>query len=578
MASWPTKISLAALCAMLVLPFLNPLHLHPIPTFYQEWLAAACGVFAAMLLLRERRLEHLELPGMALLPLGLIAILLLQLVAGLVFFPAQALIFALYLLWSLLLLTLGRSLRQEVDLDELATLFATAILAGTLLSALLVALQLGNARAPEAWVFRDARGSANLAQVNHLANYLWLGIASAIYLHAQGKIGKALFAACALLLIGAASFTGSRSILIYAVLLALLSGWAAWHYRQTVLHKIAKASFAVLAATVLLQFISVHLDLAQALQIPLSGDRLVREVSGTSQRIQLWRTGLAIFAEHPWLGAGIGQFPVRAYQIVGAQPDRGYLGGGEHAHNLLIDLLAEQGLLAAVLVVLFGLRWWFAFIRQEWSAAHWWIAAVLLVLAAHSQLEYPLWYAFFLGIAAILLGVGSGSGLHPRITASGKALIALILLFGALTLFTMRADYRLLEDTLNRRPNSNNVKPSWDEMRTAFNTLQRQSLFGHYVSLYYAYQLSVDKDLLKHKIAVVAAAIQLSPVDKVTFKLAYLLALDERPEEARVALRRAIATYPHFVPDARRQVGLLLPSFPELAPLADDLRLARGAP
>ena len=68
-ANWHARISVAALCAMLTLPFLDPHHFRPITTFFQEWTAATCGLLAATLLLKKQMIEHLEVPAIALLPL-----------------------------------------------------------------------------------------------------------------------------------------------------------------------------------------------------------------------------------------------------------------------------------------------------------------------------------------------------------------------------------------------------------------------------------------------------------------------------------------------------------------------------
>ena len=556
---------------MLILPFLNPHHFNPIPTFYQEWTAAACGVFAATLLLGKGQFQQLEIPGIALLPLGLAGLLLLQFAAGRIAFLSQALIFALYLLWGLLILTLGRSLRQQISLEKLATIFSIAILCGALLASAILVLQLIDPRLGLGFIFSSVRGSGNLGQANHLADYLWLGLASAIYLHVQGKIGWPAFLLFASILLPCASLTGSRSVFLYAAGFALLSIWAAQHFRQPLLWRIAKLCLLLVPLTIVVQLIPAHIDLGSTLQTSVSGERFFREVSGTSQRLQLWRTGLAIYAQHPWLGAGIGQFPVSAYFLVGAQPDGTYLGGGEHAHNLLIQLLAELGPIAPALVVLLGLRWWFGFIRQEWSAAHWWVAAVLLVLATHSQLEYPLWYTFFLGIAALLLGIGSDSGFRPRLSSSGRVSIALILLLGATTLGTLVSDYGKLERTLNGY-GSADEKYSWKKTLVSLEQLHRESLFYHYVELSYAYQLTIDKESLKDKISVCEMAIRFSPVDIVTFKLAYLLALDGRNEEAKVALQRAVATHPQFVATALRQLTGLAEKYPETQALLGELR------
>ena len=574
-ANWHARISVAALCAMLTLPFLDPHHFRPITTFFQEWTAATCGLLAATLLLKKQMIEHLEIPAIALLPLSFVGLLLAQFAFGLIASVPQALVVALYLLWAMLLTTLGRSLRQQFHLETLVKTLASSLLVGALLSSVILAFQLFAPEFAAGWIVTFVRGSANLAQANHLANYLWLGMASAIYLYSQGKIGIGFFWLCALILVAAASLTGSRSVLLYATGFALLSLWAARHFRDSApspsLRRIAALCLVTLPLSLALQWALTHLDLSNTQQLTVSGERFFREVSGTSVRIQLWRTAIEVYTQHPWLGAGIGQYPYDSYLSAGTQANGSLFGAAEHAHNIFLHLLAECGPAGPLLIIFFGLHWWMRFVRQEWSAAHWWIAAVLLVLATHSQLEYPLWYSFFLGIAALLLGIGSNEGTHPKITRTSRPLLGLILTLGALTLITLAADYRQLERTLNKRTNTNDEKASVRSTLDSLAKLQRESLFAPYVELSYAYQLDVDKEKLKDKISVTQAAIRFSPVDLISYKLAYLLALDGQQEAALTALQRATATHPDFLPKARMQLGELVKRYPELDALRQTL-------
>ena len=575
---WHLRLSLGALCLMLIAPFLNPHHYNPIPTFFQELTAAALGLLAASLLLRRDVLTQLEVPRVALLPLGLGALLLLQFANGQVEFVTQALLFALYLLWALLLLVLGRALQQQVGLENLVTPLAWALLTGGVLAALLQALQLAGNPLGFDFVLRRAGGGGNLGQANHLANYLWLGLASAIYLYAQGKLGKTGLALLALGLLASTSFTGSRSVFLYAGGFALLAGWASWHWKATSLRRIFNVSVLLLPAALLLQIAFTYVDAGSSLGTTVSGDRLFHEVSGTSQRLQLWRTGLHIFAEHPVLGAGIGQFPWHSYILVGEQADGSFLGGAEHTHNLLIHLLAEFGFAAPLLVLVTVTLWWLGFVRQTWSPAHWWIAAVLLVLAVHSQLEYPLWYAFFLGIAALALGAGSSAFIRPKVTRSGQAIIALMLLLGGFTLFNLGDDYRKLEQSLNWQLQSSETKPSWSNTLDTLSQLHRESLLSHYVDLVYAYQLQPDREALQEKILVCQRAIRFSPVDRITYKLPILLALDGQTAAAAEALRRALATHPGMRAEAIRQMSELRKAYPELGVLLDQASGKISAP
>ena len=565
---WHTRVIFAALCAMLTVPFLNAHHFQPIPSFYQEWSAAACGLIAATWLLGKKRIEALELPAIALLPLGLVGLVLLQMALGFVVFAGQALLFMLYLLWALLIVTLGRSLRKLIGLDRVATLCAAALLFGALLAVALLVLQLTGFGATRGWVFGGTRGSGNLAQANHLASYLWLGLCSAVYLRVSDRIGRVIFIVAALLLLAAASLTGSRSTLVYAFGLAAFSLWCAWYFKPAALRRIARLTAGLLLVMLIMHFVFNHFDVANRFHAPLAGERLWRETSGPSVRLQLWRTGLAIFSEHRWLGAGVGQFPAEAYRLIGAQPGAD-LRIAEHAHNLLVDLLCEFGPLAPLLVILLGLRWWLAFVRQDWSVSHWWIAAILLVLSTHSQLEYPLWYAFFLGIAALALGLGSTSGFAPRIRASGRLLLGAIIVLGSASLLSLESDYRRLERALNA---GSARAPAIDKTLALLGSVHRGSLLASYVEMIYAVHMPVDREVLKDKITVTERAIRLAPVDRITFKLAYLLALDGQNDAARAALRHAAAGHPAYLPTASEQLTFLLREYPQLDYLRDELR------
>ena len=568
---WHLRISLAALGLMLIVPFVYPHHYNPIPSFYQELIAVILSLPALTLLLRRRIIRRIEIPEIAILPLGIGALVLLQFVCGKVVFPSQALLFLLYLLCAVFMLIVGRSLRRTLGLTRLVTPLAYALLCGALLAAALLAAQLFAPALNSVFVLErsGSNGIGNLGQPNHLANYLWLGIVSAITLHAQGRIGKTLLASCLMILLGAASLTGSRSVALYAVGCALLSIWAARHFAHPALKRSARIALLLLPLAVVLHWALGHLEASSALAVTTSGERLLQPVGGASQRLQLWRTGFAVFADHPWLGAGVGQFPWESYVLAGAQADSSTLGGAEHAHNLFVQLAAEFGGVAPLLVLILGWRWWITFVRQPWSPAHGWIAIVLLVEAVHSQLEYPLWYAFFLGIAALALGAGSQKGMRPQLGRIGRTIVAAALLLAALTLANLGSDYGRLEAALN--PQLAKDKETRAETLAGLEKLRRESLLGHYVDLIYANTLSVDREALKDKIVVTQTAMRLSPAEQVSFNLAYLLALDGRLGDSQLALRRALATHPAARARAIGEVRAMLTIYPELSPLLNQL-------
>src|SRR4051794_34164726 len=115
---------------MWVLPFLYPYHAYPVTTFYQEWLTALLGVLALPLLLTTRFWQAPQVPGIVLLPIGMMMLLLLQFIAGQVGPFDQVLLLSLYFLFAALLMMLGHFLRAELGLPQLAAILAAFLLVG----------------------------------------------------------------------------------------------------------------------------------------------------------------------------------------------------------------------------------------------------------------------------------------------------------------------------------------------------------------------------------------------------------------------------------------------------------------
>lgn len=548
-------------------------HFAPIATFFQEWTAATFGFLAAFILAQRRFMQGLEIPAIGLLPLGLIAILLLQQALGVPASLPRSLLVALYLLWSLLIMTTACNLRRFVTQKQIAVTAAIAILVGALLSVIFQAMQMARFGLDSWMIFSSTRSIGNLAQPNHQANYLWLGIVSAIFLHLERRFSAIFLGGVIAILVTASSLTGSRSTLLYAILLTILSLWTSRRFKNPEFKRLSIISASTLGFMLLSQWGFTVSGITDALPSPLSGERILTEVQGTSQRLLLWKTGLAIFADHPWLGAGIGQFPYNAYMLMGYLNDGTYLSGGEHAHNIFVQLLCELGLSALLMTLILGWKWWQELISSPWTSTHWWIASLILILGVHSQVEYPLWYTFFLGVAALALGLGCKDVFRPHISRVGTWAFVAILFLGAITLASLFFDYKQLEYTLNLDSNTKDTQKDSVQTRTdKLERLYRESLFADYVPLAYAHLLEVNRDVLADKIAICEMAIRFSPTNIVAYNLAWLLALNDKRDEASTALRRAVATHPDFVPKAKADLQALVAQYPELLWLKHELQ------
>ena len=131
----------------------------------------------------------------------------------------------------------------------------------------------------------------------------------------------------------------------------------------------------------------------------------------SSSRFGIWSNTMALIAAHPWVGVGFGEFNF-AWSLT-PFPNRP-VAFFDHTHNLSLQFAVELGLpLAPLVLALLGWALWRALAprsarpRRRRRRLPGLRAAFVMVLmiAVHSQLEYPLWYAYFLLPTAFAFGL-----------------------------------------------------------------------------------------------------------------------------------------------------------------------------
>lgn len=548
-------ISLTFVGLMWVLPFLYYYHSYPLTTFYQEWGAAILGLSAMPLLVTKRYWLQPEIPLIVLLPIGLLLLGMVQFVLGRVGYFDQTLLFALYLLWAALLMMLGQRLREELGLPALATALAGFLLVGAELNALAGILQ--NYR----WhTFLDAVVTAkisvavygNVAQPNHFANYITLGLISLGLLYMRSLLRAWYVALLTMPLLFVLVLSGSRSVWLY---LLFMAGMAWWWQRSD------KSCLPLLRYTLLLLlgFGLMH----GVVQIPwlegASGSvttmrRLFGEGASGSIRLYLWREGWQIFTQFPLLGAGFGQFAWQHFQFGPVLRNTNIVGLYNNAHSLVTQIAAEMGL-AGLLILLGTLAMWLIQCnRVQRTVYHWWGYALLGVLAIHSLLEYPLWYAYFLGVAAFTLGMFDTTIYRLKLGSVGRLALATILLFGMLSLGQMLQHYRNLEMLMGLRQTVSKNGYSWSEdLMAAYSPV----LLRPYFDLFMSSKIKVGTDYLADKRILNERVMSFAPIGVVVYREALLLALSGEQAAAQLQMERAIWSYPNDFKVAYRELSVL---------------------
>jgi O-antigen ligase len=542
-------VSLALVGMMWVLPFLHYRHENPLTAFDQEWWSAMLGLLALTLLAARAFWQQPEIPRIAQLPIALIVVVALQLALGKMAYLDQALLYILYLLFAALLMLLGARLRVCLGVGKLAVILAFSLLIGTELNALIGVLQHYKWHTPlDAVVVMQVSSGiyGNLAQANHFANYIALGLISLGLLFQQRKIKSGYVILLSIPLLFALTLSGSRSSWLYLPLMICLAWWSA--RGDPTLRPLLRYS-----VLLIIGFGLMHLAVQMSFMSGGDGDtntvqRLLASNGGGdtrgSIRLYLWREAWLIFRESPWLGVGFGQFAWHHFQLVPLLKPSNISGLYNNAHNLIFQLAAEAGI--AGLLALFASMgvWFYGLRRVRPSAAHWWGYSVLGVLAIHSLLEYPLWYAYFVAIAATLLGAFDETRYRLELRHIGRLALVMILLLGLLSLLQLRDNYQRLKDTLAIFSASANVSEAFQRTRDGLIAVHGGALLSPYAELYIFLDSEVNTDHIKQKLALGANVMHFIPIATVIYRQAFLMAQDGQLAEAKQLMEQAIWSYP----------------------------------
>lgn len=545
------RISLTLVGLMWVLPFLYYHHAYPLTTFYQEWGAAMLGLCAMLLLVTKGFAAQGAIPRIALLPVALLLLVLLQTLLGKLAYFEQALLFSLYMLWVALLLLLGHRLRAEIGLPVLVTALATFLLLGAELNAVVGILQHYRW---DTWfnaVVAEKTSPAiygNIAQPNHFAHYITLGLISLGLLLARRILRAASVLLLTLPLLFVLVLSGSRSAGLYLVAIAVLA--YLWQRKNRVDKVLLYYALLLLLGFAFMHWVVQLPWLAGASGSVTTVQRLLEEVGSGGIRLYLWRESWHIFAEFPLLGAGFGQFAWQHFLLLPQLQSSQINGLYNNAHNIVMQFAAEMG--AMGLLILFGtlFAWLGQVMRVQLTIYHWWGYAALSVMGIHSLLEYPLWYAYFLGIAAIILGMLDERVVQIKLRSGARIAVIAMLLFGVVTLMQLFYGYRALEYVLALRSHpasavTTKYTNTVQEIHTTLQTLPAKSLLKPYTELLMSGWVESNAEQLESKRELNTRVMRFVPIASLVYREAWLLALAGKQSESQMQIERAIWSYPH---------------------------------
>jgi len=530
------------------LPFLQPYHRYPIPAFYTEWAAFALGLLAALLLSRNETWRGPAVPVVALAPLGLILLLALQIGLGRVIYTEQALTAALYAAWAALMTVLGAILRRELGEAAIAATLSWALIAGGLLSALAGLLQHYHVSTPINFLVSAKTSDAvfgNLAQPNNFADYVSLAVASTAYLHARGRLHVIMAAAFAAVFLFVLTLTGSRSPWLYLGALAALALFWLPRSGGEQSRRLCLFTLCLIPAFVAMQWIAtLPFMLPRQGLLVTSADRLFDLASGIGPRLQLAREAWTMFLGAPLLGVGWGQFAWNHFLLQASDPVLVVPGVYSHAHNIVLQLLAETGITGALLVLGAVVLWLADLRKAERDPEWWWLLALLAVIGIHSMVEYPLWYSNFLGIAALVLGAGAHSFINLRRVRIARGAAAAALVLGWLNVVMVVPAYRDFERLLFGSGEGAIAADDGGAFVRRLMQVHRDPVLQPYLEVAVSLGIVVDEDDVREKLQLNTRVMRLAPGHASAYRQAMLLALAGEREAALTQLSRSIRVHP----------------------------------
>ncbi len=406
-AAWITAVVVAV-----AIPSLLAFNLPPSATFLNQatsllgW-ALVVGVFAATVQLTARR------PSNALIAaLSALALLLLSAVGSWHFagLPSGLALSAIGVIASsMLMLWVAAAVAQAGHGAAAFNAFCIALIVTGVLSTLIGMVQVFAPQwADGQWIATASvpgRASGNLRQPNHLSSLLLWAALALVWMLETGRVNRKVAAVLGSLLMLGLVLSASRTGTLGVIVLAL---WGALDRQRP---RAVRVMLLLSPLVYALCWLGLTEWARESHQVFGGAARLTADGDMSSSRFGIWANTSALIAQHPWFGVGFGEFNF-AWSLT-PFPKRPHA-FFDHTHNLPLQFAVELGLPLTVLVLaLLMFAMWRAWqgsrdkLNADASMASTAFMMVLM-MALHSQLEYPLWYAYFLLPTAFALGLGLG--------------------------------------------------------------------------------------------------------------------------------------------------------------------------
>lgn len=516
----------------LAIGWLLPNHYRPWVAFHSDaWIAAVLLLAASAVVLRAR--GPVVLHRISVLVALLMCIPWLQYAFGLIPQVGIAWISFAYLLGLILALLIGAHWESHSP-GQLGNGLFLAIGIASVVSVGLQLQQWLQLDGLELWKMGGGaeRPHANLGQPNQLATFLLWGVLAAAWGYLRKYLGGGVTMLLAAFLLFGVALTGSRTAWIGVVLLVA----AAYLWRR----HWDNVRLPWMAAGLSLYFFVCVIGVGWLRQTLLANSQLdVDDFVRLSGEIRpmAWAAFLDAAWQQPLLGYGWNQVVLAQMAVATEHPH--IPGFFIYSHNLFLDLVLWCGIPLGLLISGILVTWLWTRLRAVRSAENSVLVMFLLVVANHAMLELPLHFAYFLLPVGLVMGVlDTRLGARPVLVVGRWVFVCLWLTATALLALIVR-DYSRVEDSYRT------LRLEWSRFKITQPVGPPEVLLLTQWRDYIKFaRMEPKRGVAPDVIAWMRNLTGLFPGGLFFHKFATVLALNQRPEEAQLWLKRMCKTVP----------------------------------
>lgn len=289
-----------------------------------------------------------------------------------------------------------------------------------------------------------SRPYANFGQPNHLSTFLCMASIATWYLYEKDKLKFYYALPISIFLIWGIILAQSRTA--WLVSLSILGCYL--YFKKKTFFKLKTSSLCLL---ILFYFILVFnlkeinnfLNYYLNLDVMQLNDGIKRATNG-HERLNIWKQSWDLILEQPWFGYGWNQVGVSVIERI----DHFYLNlWYSSSHNIILDLFLWVGLPLGILITIFCLYFLYILFKNSHTKESHLALLMTLPILIHANLEYPLFYSYFLLPLALLLGIAL-TDIHKlnSFKINIYIIFSIVLFYGLVLTLTWNEYVRSLED------------------------------------------------------------------------------------------------------------------------------------